>query len=301
MKRKNYKLQAAAIITGTVLAISTGIAAWAAETETEATPVPGSEPWFQVEVNAEIPSPEDDDDTIVFGVVPTPHGEVAEAIKEKLSDAGWKLDIVTYEDYVQPNNALEAGDLDANYFQHYPYLADFNENNGTDLEAVAAVHFEPLGIYAGKTESLEDLPDGAVIAVPNDTTNEARALQLLQANGLITLEEGSGLQATVINIEENPHDIEILEMEAAQTPRVIDEVDFAVVNGNYAIDAGIRDRLIAMEDAKSEAAQTYANLIVVRTGEEDSLKAKALTAAIISDDIRTFINETYDGAVVAVF
>ncbi|MBR2852975.1 MAG: metal ABC transporter substrate-binding protein, partial [Clostridia bacterium] len=181
------------------------------------------------------------------------------------------------------------------------YLADFNEHNGTDLEAVAAVHFEPLGIYAGKTESLEDLPDGAVIAVPNDTTNEARALQLLQANGLITLEEGSGLQATVINIEENPHDIEILELEAAQTPRVIDEVDFAVVNGNYAIDAGIRDRLIAMEDAKSEAAQTYANLIVVRTGEEDSLKAKALTAAIISDDIRTFINETYDGAVVAVF
>ena len=271
------------------------------KTEAEAEKETGSEPWFQVEVNAEIPSPENDDNTITFGVVPTPHGEVAEAIEEKLSEAGWELDIVTYEDYVQPNNALEAGDLDANYFQHYPYLADFNEQNGTELSAVAAVHFEPLGIYSGKTGSLNEIQDGAVIAVPNDTTNEARALQLLEANGLIRLEEGVGLQATVLSIEENPYNIEILEMEAAQTPRVIDEVDFAVVNGNYAIDADIRDRLLANEDAASDAALTYANLIVVKAGEEESLKTKALTAAIISDDIRTFINETYDGAVVAVF
>ena len=276
-----------------VLTAGAALTSFAEENDTSA--------YFDLEIDAQIPSPEDGDNTIVVGVVPTPHGEVIEQVEDKLEQAGWKVEIVTYEDYVLPNKALDSGELDANYFQHDPYLQDFNEKNGTELSGVAAVHFEPLGIYAGKTESLEDLPDGAVIAVPNDTTNEARALQLLQANGLITLEEGSGLQATVINIEENPHDIEILEMEAAQTPRVIDEVDFAVVNGNYAIDAGIRDRLIAMEDAKSEAAQTYANLIVVRTGEEDSLKTKALTAAIISDDIRTFINETYDGAVVAVF
>ena len=257
--------------------------------------------YFNVEVDAPIPSPEDDDTTITVGVVPTPHGEVIEFVKDKLEDAGWKLNIVTYEDYVQPNNSLDAGELDANYFQHYPYLADFNENNGTDLTGVAAVHFEPLGIYAGKSDDLDAIEDGAVIAVPNDTTNEARALLLLQDNGLITLKEGVGLEATPIDIEENPHNITFTELEAAQTPRVIDDVDFAVVNGNYAIDADITDRLVTREDAESAAAQTYANLIVVKTGNEETLKTQALVNAVISGDVRDFITDTYDGAVVAIF
>ena len=287
--KKNNQIKAAAvgILFGAAMAV-TGMAAFAADP-------------FDVEVNAEIPAPEDKDNKIVVGVVPVPHGEVIEQVKDVLKDAGWDLEIVTYQDYVQPNNALDSGELDANYFQHEPYLQDFNEKNGTDLTSVAAVHFEPLGIYAGKSESLEDIPDGAVIAVPNDTTNEARALLLLEANGLIKLKEGVGLEATPIDIEENEHNITFSELEAAQTARVIDEVDFAVVNGNYAIDANIKDRLIVSEDPESEAAKTYANTIVVKTGNEETLKTKALVAAVISDQIRDFMEESYDGAVVPVF
>lgn len=287
--KKNNQIKAAAvgILFGAAMAV-TGMAAFAADP-------------FDVEVNAEIPAPEDKDNKIVVGVVPVPHGEVIEQVKDVLKDAGWDLEIVTYQDYVQPNNALDSGELDANYFQHEPYLQDFNEKNGTDLTSVAAVHFEPLGIYAGKSESLEDIPDGAVIAVPNDTTNEARALLLLEANGLIKLKEGVGLEATPIDIEENEHNISFSELEAAQTARVIDEVDFAVVNGNYAIDANIKDRLIVSEDPESEAAKTYANTIVVKTGNEETLKTKALVAAVISDQIRDFMEESYDGAVVPVF
>ena len=287
--KKNNQIKAAAvgILFGAAMAV-TGMAAFAADP-------------FDVEVNAEIPAPEDKDTKIVVGVVPVPHGEVIEQVKDVLKDAGWDLEIVTYQDYVQPNNALDSGELDANYFQHEPYLQDFNEKNGTDLTSVAAVHFEPLGIYAGKSDSLEDIPDGAVIAVPNDTTNEARALLLLEANGLIKLKEGVGLEATPIDIEENEHNITFSELEAAQTARVIDEVDFAVVNGNYAIDANIKDRLIVSEDPESEAAKTYANTIVVKTGNEETLKTKALVAAVISDQIRDFMEESYDGAVVPVF
>ena len=287
--KKNNQIKAAAvgILFGAAMAV-TGMAAFAADP-------------FDVEVNAEIPAPEDKDTKIVVGVVPVPHGEVIEQVKDVLKDAGWDLEIVTYQDYVQPNNALDSGELDANYFQHEPYLQDFNEKNGTDLTSVAAVHFEPLGIYAGMSDSLEDIPDGAVIAVPNDTTNEARALLLLEANGLIKLKEGVGLEATPIDIEENEHNITFSELEAAQTARVIDEVDFAVVNGNYAIDANIKDRLIVSEDPESEAAKTYANTIVVKTGNEETLKTKALVAAVISDQIRDFMEESYDGAVVPVF
>ena len=288
---KHGRLFAAMTLTA-ALAAGLTFTAFAEEADTSA--------FFDLEVNAEIPAPEDDN-KITVGVVPVPHGEVMEKVQGALEDAGWKLEIVTYQDYVQPNNALASGELDANYFQHYPYLADFNEKNGTELNGVAAVHFEPLGLYAGKSDDIENIADGAVIAVPNDTTNEARALLLLQANGLITLKEGVGLEATPIDIEENPHNIEFTELEAAQTARVIDEVDFAVVNGNYAIDANIKDRIVAREDADSEAARTYANLIVVKAGNEEDVKTKALVAAVLSDDVRTFINDTYDGAVVPVF
>ena len=256
---------------------------------------------FDVEVNAEIPSPEDDDNVITVGVVPTPHGEVLEQVQEKLEEAGWKLELVTFDDYVLPNEALSSGELDANYFQHEPYLDNYNEQHGTDLVGVAAVHFEPLGIYAGKSDDLENIPDGAVFAVPNDTTNEARALLLLEANGIIALKEGVGLEATPLDVVENPHNIEFTELAAEQTAKVIVDVDFAVVNGNYAIEGGIKDKLVAIEDAESEAAQTYANLIVVNAGDEESLKTIALVNAVITDEIRDFINDTYDGGVVAVF
>lgn len=276
-----------------VLTAGAALTSFAEENDTSA--------YFDLEIDAQIPSPEDGDNTIVVGVVPTPHGEVIEQVEDKLEQAGWKVEIVTYEDYVLPNNALDSGELDANYFQHDPYLQDFNEKNGTELSGVAAVHFEPLGIYAGKSEDLASIQEGAVIAIPNDTTNEARALLLLQDNGLIPLKEGAGLQATPIDIEDNPYHLEFSELEAALTAKVIDDVDFAVVNGNYAINADIKDRLVAVEDAKSEAARTYANLIVVKSGSEETLKTQALVNAVLSSDIRTFINDTYDGAVIAVF
>ena len=249
----------------------------------------------------EIPAPTGEDTVIRVGAVPVPHAEVLEQVEADLKEAGWDLEIVVFEDYVLPNQALDAGELDANYFQHKPYMDDFNEKNGTDFVGVAAIHFEPLGIYAGKSDDLENITDGSVIAIPNDTTNEARALLLLQDNGLITIDESAGLAATPLDITDNPHDLSFTELEAAQTARVIDDVDFAVVNGNYAIDAKIKDRLVAVESAESEAAQTYANLIVVNAGDEETEKTQALVAAVTSDKIRDFINDTYDGAVVAVF
>ena len=249
----------------------------------------------------EIPAPTGEDTVIRVGAVPVPHAEVLEQVEADLKEAGWDLEIVVFEDYVLPNQALDAGELDANYFQHKPYMDDFNEKSGTDFVGVAAIHFEPLGIYAGKSDDLENIKDGSVIAIPNDTTNEARALLLLQDNGLITIDESAGLAATPLDITDNPHDLSFTELEAAQTARVIDDVDFAVVNGNYAIDAKIKDRLVAVESAESEAAQTYANLIVVNAGDEETEKTQALVAAVTSDKIRDFINDTYDGAVVAVF
>ena len=249
----------------------------------------------------EIPAPTGEDTVIRVGAIPVPHAEVLEQVEADLKEAGWDLEIVVFEDYVLPNQALDAGELDANYFQHKPYLDDFNEKNGTDFVGVAEIHFGPLGIYSGKSDDLENIADGSVIAIPNDTTNEARALLLLQDNGLITVDESAGLAATPLDITDNPHNLSFTELEAAQTARVIDDVDFAVVNGNYAIDAKIKDRLVAVESAESEAAQTYANLIVVNKGDEETEKTQALVAAVTSDKIRDFINDTYEGAVVAVF
>lgn len=230
----------------------------------------------------------------------TPHAEILEAVSDGLKEQGYTLEIVEYNDYVLPNTALEDGDLDANFFQHQPYLDDFNAENGTHLVSVADVHFEPLGIYAGKTASLDELKEGAVVAVPNDTTNEARALLLLQQEGLIKLKEGAGLQATILDIEENPLNLEIRELAAEQVARAVGDVDIACVNGNYALEADL-DEAIAHEADTSEAAETYANVIVVREGNEDSEKTKALVDAVLSENVKTFINETYDGAVLPVF
>ncbi len=270
----------------------------AAATETTEAP---AEAATQETGDVAIPAPEGDDNVIHVGAVPTPHAEVLEQVADNLKEAGWELDIVVFNDYILPNQALTAKELDANYFQHLPYLDDYNAQNGTDLVSVQQIHFEPLGIYAGKSDDLANVQDGATFAIPNDTTNEARALLLLQDNGLITLKDGVGLEATPLDIAENPHNLKFTELEAAQTSRAIEDVDFAVVNGNYAIDAKIKDRQVAVESAESEAAQTYANLLVVRAGEEESVKTQALKAVLNSDEVRDFINNTYDGAVLPVF
>lgn len=242
------------------------------------------------------------DNVIKVGASPTPHAEILEIIEDELEEKGYELEIVEYNDYIIPNTATESGELDANYFQHQPYLDDFNAENNTHLVSVAAVHFEPFGIYAGKTKSLDDIKEGAVIAVPNDTTNEARALLLLEAQGLIKLKDDAGIAATVADIVENPLNIEIKELEAAQVARTINDVDFACINGNYAAEAGYKvSDALATESADSLAAQTYANVIVVKEGNEDSEKTKALVDAILSDEVKEYINSEYDGGVVPVF
>ena len=241
--------------------------------------------------------------TLKVAASPTPHAEILNVAKEVLAEQGIDLEVVEFSDYVQPNLVTESGEVDANYFQHTPYLDSFNEENGTHLVSVGAVHYEPFGIYPGKSDDLANIADGATIAVPNDTTNEARALQLLAAQGLITVRDGAGLTATVNDITDNPHNLQIKEIEAAQLPRTVQDVDFAVINGNYAMEAGfsVGKDALATEDASSEAAQTYANVLVVKEGNESDPAIQALYAALTSDKVKDYINSTYDGAVVPIF
>jgi len=238
--------------------------------------------------------------TITVAASATPHSEILEQVKPILAQQGWTLEVTIFDDYVQPNLVVESGDFNANYFQHVPYLDSFNEEKGTSLVNAGGIHYEPFGIYPGKQTDLANITDGSVIAVPNDTTNEARALLLLQDNGIITLKEGAGLTATVKDIVENPKNIEIQELEAAQVARVKDEVDFVVLNGNYALEAGfsVAQDAVAYELADSEAAKTYVNIIAVAAGHENDEGIVALVEALKSDTIKTFIEETYDGAVV---
>lgn len=239
---------------------------------------------------------------IIVGATPAPHAEILNAAKDILKEKGYELVVKEYTDYVQPNMALESGDLDANYFQHKPYLDQFNEQKGTDLVSAAAIHYEPFGIYAGKTDSIDKLADGAQIAVPNDVSNEARALLLLADQGLIGLKEGVELDATKNDIVKNDKNFKIVEVEAAQLPRSLGDVDVAVINGNYAIEAGLKvSDALAVEDAKSVAATLYSNIIAVRAGEESSEKTKALVEALTSDTVKKFIEDTYEGAVVPSF
>ena len=239
---------------------------------------------------------------IVVGASPAPHAEILKAANDVLKEKGYELEIKEYVDYIQPNLALESGDLDANYFQHLPYLESFNKENGTNLVSAGAIHYEPFGVYAGKTTSLDELQDGATIAVPNDTTNEARALLLLEAQGLIKLKEDAGLTATKNDIVENPKNLQLYEVEAAQLPRVIGDVDVAVINGNYAIEAGYKvSDALAVEASDSLAATTYGNVVAVRAGEENDPAIQALIKALTSDEVKAFIESTYDGAVVPLF
>lgn len=238
--------------------------------------------------------------TIKVAASPTPHAEILAEAKELLKEEGYDLEVTEFEDYVQPNEVVESGDFDANYFQHTPYLDSFNEEKGTHLVSVGKIHYEPFGIYPGTKKDLSELADGDTIAVPNDTTNEARALLLLQDNGVITLKEGAGLEATVNDIAENSKNIQIKELEAAQVPRVAEEVAFVVLNGNYALEAGytVKKDAIAYEKADSEAAQTYANIIAVKEGNEENEGVKALVKVLKSDTIKKFIEDKYEGAVI---
>ena len=243
-----------------------------------------------------------EDKKIVVGASPAPHAEILEKAKDILAKEGYELVIKEFTDYVQPNLALQSGDLDANYFQHRPYLEDFNEENNTQLVPAGVVHYEPFGIYGGKAKTLGQLADDAEVAVPNDTTNEARALLLLEAQGLINVRPDAGLEATVIDIVGNPKNIKIVEVEAAQLPRLLSSVDLAVINGNYALQAGLNAATdsLALEEQDSLAAETFANVVAVKEGSENNPEIKALVNALKSDQMKKYIEDTYKGAVVPV-
>lgn len=295
--KKTWSIIAAAVLAAGTLA---GCGGKAAETTTAApeaatTTAAGAEATTAAESKADLVP-------IVVGASPAPHAEILEAAREILAEQGYDLQIKEYTDYVQPNLALDTGDLDANYFQHYPYLEQFNQERGTKISSAAAIHYEPFGIYAGKTASLDALADGAKVAVPNDATNEARALLLLEAQGLIKLKEGAGLNATKNDVVENVKKLDIFEIEAAQIPRSLQDVDIAVINGNYAIEAGLKvSDALAIEDAASIAATTYGNIVAVQEGHEKDDAILALVDALTSDTVKKFIEDKYAGAVVPLF
>lgn len=241
----------------------------------------------------------DSKETIKVAASPTPHAEILNEAKKLLAAEGWDLEIKEFEDYVQPNLVVESGEFDANYFQHEPYLDSFNEENNTHLVNAGGIHYEPFGIYPGSKKDLKDIADGDDIAVPNDTTNEARALLLLQDNGIIKLKDGAGLKATVNDIAENPYNVNIVELEAAQVARATDAA-YVVLNGNYALEAGFKvgKDALAYEKSDSEAAQTYVNIIAVEEGHENDEGIQALVKVLKSDEIKKFIEDKYEGAVV---
>lgn len=285
----------------TTAAPSTDNAAEAEISEPEAEPAAEEEAEAPAdEAPAEAEAAVESKGTITVAASPTPHAEILEQAKAILAERGWDLEVTEFEDYVLPNMVVDSGEIDANYFQHIPYLESFNEENGTHLVNAGGIHYEPFGIYPGTKSDLSTLESGDVIAVPNDTTNEARALLLLQDNGILTLKDGVGLVATVRDIVDNPYDIEIQELEAAQVPRVKDEVAFAVMNGNYAMEAGfsVSKDAVAYELSDSEAAQTYVNVIAVLEGNENNEGIKALVEVLKSDEIADYINNTYDGGVI---
>ena len=295
MKKKLLALGLTAALSLTLLAGCSGGTQSSAAPSTDPSAAPSAAP-------SETTPAQTETVTLKVGASPAPHAEILEVAKQILAEQNIDLQIVEFDDYIIPNTAVEEGELDANYFQHLPYLENFNAEHNTHLVSVGAIHYEPFGIYAGKTASLSDLADGAKIAVPNDGTNEARALLLLEQEGLIKLKEDAGLNATKESIVENPHNYEIVELEAKLLTETLQDVDLAVINGNYAIGAGLKvaDSL-AVESAEGLGASTFANIVAVKEGNEDNAAVKALVAALQSDTVKAFIDETYAGAVVAVF
>jgi D-methionine transport system substrate-binding protein len=238
---------------------------------------------------------------LVVAASPTPHAEILKYVQDNLAKkAGLDLEVREFTDYVTPNTATEDGSVNANYFQNQPYLDDFNKKNGTHIAPVVTVHLEPLGLYSRKVKSADDLKSGATVAVPNDSVNEARALKLLDANGIITLKDGVGNEATPADIVKNPKKLTFKELEAAQTPRSLDDVDAAVINGNYAIESDLKpaqDALV-LESAKNNP---YGNFLAVKEGNEDDPRVKKLAGLLTSPEVRKFIEDTYDGSVLPSF
>lgn len=243
---------------------------------------------------------------LVVGATSTPHGEILEQVRDDLAAAGYDLEVVIFDDYVLPNTSLNEGSLDANYFQHTPYLNSFNEANGTDLVAAASIHYEPFGLYGNGVESVAETPDGATIIIPADDSNETRALLLLEQEGLITLPEGANAAdgVTTLDIVDNKG-YNIITVQADTVAAQFGNSDtgsLAVINGNYALAAGLSiSDAIASEDASGDAAQTYANIVAVRSGDENSPKTTALVNALKTDKVKQYIEDTYNGAVVAIF
>ncbi|MDQ1043968.1 MetQ/NlpA family ABC transporter substrate-binding protein [Streptomyces sp. V4I2] len=238
---------------------------------------------------------------LVVAASPTPHAEILNYVKDNLAKkAGLDLEVKEFTDYVTPNTATEDGSVTANYFQNQPYLDDFNKKNGTHIVPVVTVHLEPLGLYSNKVKSADDLKSGATVAVPNDSVNEARALKLLDANGIITLKDGVGNEATPSDITKNPKNLKFKELEAAQTPRSLDDVDAAVVNGNYAIEADLSpaDDALVLESATDNP---YGNFLAVKDGNEDDPRVKKLAKLLTSAEVKKFIEDTYDGSVIPSF
>lgn len=242
---------------------------------------------------------ESNNNVIRIGVSPEPHGRIVELVKDDLEKEGITLEIEEFTDYVAPNLALADGDLDANFFQHEPYLNNFNEERGTNLVSIGGVHIEPMGLYSSKYKSIDEIEDGAEIAIPNDGTNGGRALLLLAEAGIITLDENAGILATEKDIVDNPKNLKFTPLEAAQLPRIVDSVDGAIINGNYALEAG----LVPTKDAilLEGKDSPYANIVAVRAGEENEEKFKKLMEALQSDEVKQFIEENYEGGVVPAF
>ncbi len=238
---------------------------------------------------------------LIVAASPVPHAEILTYVKDNLAkDAGLDLEVKEFTDYVTPNTATEDGSVGANYFQNQPYLDDFNKKNGTHIAPVVTVHLEPLGLYSNKVKSADDLKSGATVAVPNDTVNEARALKLLADNGIITLKDGVGNEATPSDIVKNPKNLKFKELEAAQTPRSLDDVDAAVINGNYAIEADFKpaDDALVLESATDNP---YGNFLAVKEGNEDDPRVKKLAKLLTSPEVKKFIEDKYAGSVIASF
>ena len=242
-----------------------------------------------------------EDKVIKIGVTPKPHREIVDIAKPLLEKEGYTVEVTEFNDYVQPNTSVSEGELDANFFQHMPYLKEQNESKGLNLVSVGAIHLEPMGLYSHKIKSLDELKDGATIAVPNDPSNEARALKLLASKGVIKISDGE--LVTPKDITENPKNLKFSELEAAAVPRSIDDVDAAIINGNYAIEAKFNPSTdaIIIEDKDSEAAKPYANIIAVKAGNENEQKIKDLVKAMTSPEVKEFIEKEYNGAVISVF
>lgn len=309
MKKKVLSIALAAVLTAGLFtacgSADTGAAAQtegAAESAAQASE-PAAESQSASEESASAPAAETEVEskgTVTVAATSVPHAEILEAAKPLMAAKGWELKVTEFTDYVQPNEVVESGDMDANYFQHITYMESYNEEKGTHLVDAGDIHYEPLGVYPGKQSDLSAITDGAEIAVPNDTTNEARALLLLQEQGLITLSDGAGITATVNDIKENPHNIKFVELAAEQIPRSLPDFDFAVINGNYALEAGLNASTdaLATETSDSDAVKKYVNIIAVKEGSENNEGIKALVEVLKSDEIKKFINDTYQGSVV---